>query len=119
MPLTASNAFLKEGEGHSGRLAYRVLAGMEALIVAGVIYLCASVSTTEKAMIKLQATAETNQANLAAIPALTIRVVEAEKDIQANTQAIQENKARISELERRTSVAPRRSTGKKEDDFSL
>jgi hypothetical protein len=117
MPLTASTALEKESNGNgngNNKLASRVLAGMEALILAGVLYLCSSVSSTEKAMIRLQAAAESNQAALAAIPALAIRVTEAEKDIQVNSRDIQENKVRINELERRA-VTPRTNASRERD----
>jgi hypothetical protein len=109
MPLTASTALEKEngsnGNGNN-KLASRVLAGMEALIFAGVLYLCASVTTTEKTIIKMQAVAESNQVALATIPTLIVRLTEAEKDIQVNSRDIAENKGRIQELERRTTVRP-------------
>lgn len=117
MPLTASHALAAESQGHTPKLASRVLAGIESLILAGVVYLCASVSTTEKAMIKMQALAEANQMSLAIVPTLTIRMVEAEKDIQANTQSIIENKARIKELEDRANR--RTGAARAKDDFSL
>lgn len=109
MPLTASNAMDRDGFG--SRVGYRVLAGMEALIFAGVLYLCASVSNTEKSMIRIQATAEANSLALSTIPALTIRVAEAEKDIKFNSDAITENKERIKDLERRANTPKSKQSG--------
>ena len=119
MPMTASGQAEKLDMNNAGRVAFtRVMAGIEALILAGVLYLVSSVRSQEISMAELKASNMTATQAMTALPGLTIRVVEAEKDIQANTQSIMENKTRIKELEDR---ANRRSQtiAKSREDFSL
>jgi hypothetical protein len=119
MPMTASGQAEKLDMTNAGRIAFtRVMAGIEALILAGVLYLVASVRSQEISMAEIKAASAAAQQSMSALPALTIRVVEAEKDIQANTQSILENKARIKELEDRANRRSQ-STAKGRDDFSL
>jgi hypothetical protein len=99
MPLTASNAIAND----VGRptLLTRLLAGIEALILAGVLYLVSSVRNQELSMTELKASMSASQQAMAAVPALTIRVVEAEKDIAQNKTDIHEVKEDVKELRAR------------------
>lgn len=98
MPLTASHAAATEG---NGAFKTRVLAAMEGLILAGVIYLVSSVRTQELSMAKIEASTQASQQAMAALPALTIRVVEIEKDNAEQSRQIQENKEDLKELRAR------------------
>lgn len=97
MPLTASGqAVLAENKGF-----VRVMAAIEGLVLAGVLYLVSSVRSQEVSMAELKASSAASQQAMAAVPALTIRIVEVEKDVAANRQRIEENTADIKELRAR------------------
>lgn len=98
MPLTASHAAATEG---NTAFKTRVLAAMEGLILAGVLYLVSSVRTQELSMAKIEASTQASQQAMAALPALTIRVVEVEKDNAEQARQIQENKEDLKELRAR------------------
>lgn len=100
MPLTASNQHYKESSGNNV-LARRLLAGVEALILAFVVYIASGVQEQKLAMARMQATAEATNHVVSAVPALTIRVVEAEKDIQENKSNIEEVRQDVKDLKTR------------------
>jgi len=93
MPLTASGQATGQNAGF-----VRVMAGIEALILAGVLYLVSSVRSQELSMAELKAATAASQASMAAIPGLTIRIVQNEKDIAENRRRIDENTEDIKEL---------------------
>jgi hypothetical protein len=103
MPLTASNQLDREHSQPTGNsnVARRILAGIEALILGFVLYIAAGVQEQKLAMAKMQATAEANSANLAVIPALTIRVVEVEKDVAENRTRIKEVQDELKDMRTR------------------
>ncbi len=98
MPLTASN---QSDKGGGSSVARRVLAGIEALILAFVVYIASGVQEQKLSMAKMQATAEATNQVVSAVPALTIRVVEAEKDIAENRNRHEELREEVKELKDR------------------
>lgn len=94
MPLTASG----QATDPSRQGFVRVMAAIEGLILAGVLYLVSSVRSQELSMAELKAAASASQQAMAAIPALTIRTVQNEKDIAENRRRIDENTRDIREL---------------------
>lgn len=101
MPLTASGQMDKLPDG-SGKVAFtRIMAGIEALILAGVLYLVNSVSDTKLALAQMQAASTATNTALAMVPTMNVRLVTVEEKVAANTAAIAENKATIREVEAR------------------
>lgn len=96
MPLTASGHV----EGSKGLV--RILAGIEALILAAVMYVANGVQEQKLAMAEIKASLAISQQQMATVPQLNIRLTQAEKSIEENARAISENKADIRELQRAT-----------------
>lgn len=94
MPLTASG----QAEGIKSHSFVRVMAVIEGLVLAGVLYLVSSVHSQELSMAEIKASSAASQQAMAAVPALAIRVAQAERDIAANANRIQENTEDIKEL---------------------
>jgi hypothetical protein len=120
MPLTASGQAMKDNPvgGNSPPSGFvRVMAGIEMLILTGIIYISSSVRTQELTMAEIKAATAAYQTAIAQIPALHVRVVALEKDVDANAADIEENKDDIRALENR--VRPRPEATAKKGDFSL
>lgn len=101
MPLTASGQ-VEKLDPNGGRNSFvRIMAGIEALILAGVLYLVSSVRSQEVSMAELKASNAASQQAMAAVPAMTIRIVQTEKDVSELTRRVDDNSADIKELRNR------------------
>lgn len=94
MPLTASG----QADGNKPQAFVRIMAVIEGLVLAGVMYLVSSVHHQELSMAELKASSAASQQAMAAVPALTIRVAQAERDIAAIADRTSENTEDIKEL---------------------
>lgn len=95
MPLTASGQASSADKSQS---FVRVMAAIEGLILAGVLYLVSSVRSQEVSMAELKAAAASYQQAVSAVPALAIEVAQAKRDIAANSNRISEAAEDIKEL---------------------
>jgi len=112
MPLTASGHV----EGSKGLV--RILASIEALILAAVMYVAGGVQEQKLAMAEIKASLAVSQQQMANVPQLTIRLTQAEQEIEQNANAIAENKEDIRELQRATGKRAQ-AVPRAKDDFSL
>lgn len=99
MPLTAS--------GQDGNKGFtRIMAGIEALILASVMFIASGIQEQKLAMTEIKTSLATSQQLMAAVPDLTIRMAQAEKDLAEHDKAIDENKLDIRDLQRATGKRP-------------
>lgn len=94
MPLTASG----QAETSKPQGFVRIMAVIEGLVLAGVLYLVSSVRSQEISMAELKASSAVSQQAMSAIPALTIRVVQTEKDVSELNRRVDTNTEDIKEL---------------------
>lgn len=113
MPLTASGqAMRQDNQGGNGNSPapptgfVRIMAGIEMLILTGVIYIASSLRAQELTMAEIKASTAAYQTAIAQIPALNVRIVQLEKDVDAHAEDIAENKADIRALEDKARSKP-------------
>lgn len=85
----------------SASMLRRVMAGIEALILAGIIYLVNSDQQRKEDMIILKTTSAITAQAVQNIPDLTIRMVKTESDVIEMKRRLSDNEAAVESLKNR------------------